>query len=125
MFPYVHSNSVLSANSSTLFNSFVQNLGIIEGRQIGDSSAEIGPQNIFLGDFRKLVRSLERISGRDGAEILGSGRPSLGTGVALFSEHSIGNCRRRELMFTCQILTHPNCVFSRIQPEACRAPRAL
>jgi hypothetical protein len=56
MFPYVHSNSVLSANSSTLFNSFVQNLGIIEGRQIGDSSAEIGPQNIFGGDFRKLVR---------------------------------------------------------------------
>jgi hypothetical protein len=56
MFPCVHSNSVLSANSSTLFKNFVQNLGIIEGWQKGASSAQIGPQNIFWGDCRKSVR---------------------------------------------------------------------
>jgi hypothetical protein len=49
-------NSVLSANFPTLFKSFVQNLGIIEGWQEGASSAQIGPQNIFWGDCRKSVR---------------------------------------------------------------------
>jgi len=57
-------------------------------------------KHIFDPQMRKLEnRSDEEISGRDGAEILGSAMPSLGTGNALFSEHRMGNCRWREMMF--------------------------